>query len=148
MSNHNNLQNFFMGHAEIRFPHGQITANSNKFLYGSCGNLISAWPMWKSDFFSVVRWRFHEMYGNLSMTGAYTNSYRNIIFKTYTVDRQWCHSAVKAPFERLDVSLQLQRGLFIYKIPLGIFSRVFSLWHHWRSTLYLFKNSKTRKHHE
>ena len=58
-----------MGHVEIRF------------LHGPCGNQISAWAMWKSDFFSLVQMNFTiflKMYGNFSMTIAYTNSYRNI----------------------------------------------------------------------
>ena len=38
---------------------------------------ICTWVTRKSDFFSVVQWQFHKIYGNLSMTGAYTNSYRN-----------------------------------------------------------------------
>ena len=29
-----------------------------------------------------------------------------------------------------------------------IFSRGIPLWHHWRSTVYLYKNSKTRSHYE
>ena len=55
------------------------------FLHGSCGNQISAWAMWKSDFFSLVQMNFTiflKMYGNFSMTIAYTNSYRNIDFST------------------------------------------------------------------
>ena len=60
-----------MGHVEIRF------------LHGPCGNQISAWAMWKSDFFSLVQMNFTiflKMYGNFSMTIAYTNSYRNTKF--------------------------------------------------------------------
>ena len=60
-----------MGHAEIRF------------LHGSCGNQISAWAMWKSNFFSLVQMNitiFLNMYGNFSMTIAYTNSYRSMGF--------------------------------------------------------------------
>ena len=67
-SNWSSLKDFFMGHAEIRF------------LHGPCGNQISAWAMWKSDFFSLVQMNFTiflKMYGNFSMTIAYTNSYRN-----------------------------------------------------------------------
>ena len=67
-SNWSSLKDFFMGHVEIRF------------LHGPCGNQISAWAMWKSDFFSLVQMNFTiflKMYGNFSMTIAYTNSYRN-----------------------------------------------------------------------
>ena len=48
------------GHAKIRFPPG------------SCRNQISAWAMWKSDFFSQVQPSISRIYsksnGNLSMT--------------------------------------------------------------------------------
>ena len=48
-----------MGHVEIRFLHGQkicqIAAVWKWFLHGSCGNQISTWVMWKSDFFSLVQ---------------------------------------------------------------------------------------------
>ena len=45
-SNWSSLKDFFMGHVEIRF------------LHGPCGNQISAWAMWKSDFFSLVQMNF------------------------------------------------------------------------------------------
>jgi hypothetical protein len=33
---------------------------------GSCGNQISAWGvMQKSDFFSLVQWRFHDFFENV-----------------------------------------------------------------------------------
>ena len=79
-SNWSSLKDFFMGHVEIRF------------LHGPCGNQISAWAMWKSDFFSLVQMNFTiflKMYGNFSMTIAYTNSYRNIYLKGSTYS-QFC----------------------------------------------------------
>ena len=45
--------------------------NVNKFLHGSCGNLISFHQ--RNDDFII----FLKMYGNLSMNVAYLNSYRN-----------------------------------------------------------------------
>ena len=69
-----------MGHVKIRF------------LHGPCGNQISAWAMWKSDFFSLVQTNFTiflKMYGNFSMTIAYTNSYRNKDFSLSSNSDHW-----------------------------------------------------------
>ena len=68
-----------MGHVEIRF------------LNGPCGNQISAWAMWKSDFSSLVQTNFMiflKMYGNFSMAIAYTNSNRNI-FCFFSLSRKY-----------------------------------------------------------
>ena len=81
-----------MGHVEIRF------------LHGPCGNQISAWAMWKSDFFSLVQMNFTiflKMYGNFSMTIAYTNSYRNTYFSTESTEKKkefrQCNSSHTSP---------------------------------------------------
>ena len=74
----NNISTWPMWKSDFHMTHREIVAQFTE--NWSCGNQISAWAMWKSDFFSLVQMNFTiflKMYGNFSMTIAYTNSYRN-----------------------------------------------------------------------
>ena len=67
-----------MWKSDFHMTHGEIVAHFTE--NWSCGNQISAWAMWKSDFSSLVQTNFMiflKMYGNFSMAIAYTYSYRN-----------------------------------------------------------------------
>ena len=78
--------------------------NEQQFLHGSCGNQISTWAMWKSDFWSLVQlvisrifWKCMEIYQwpslILTHTGISIFSIKHVITRPTKIIKDVCKAS-------------------------------------------------------